>query len=490
MRFRTRRVLRVILAPALVALGTAAAIWADPSFVARSPFLFFFPAVIISAWFGGWVHGAVAAILSALAVSYYFPPFLAASAFQRADVLRLSLFLAESAVFTFLIHLVQNARDEAEAKNAEVRQGLDLISNLVDTVPSAIVATDEQGAVFLFNRAAEALTGYSRDEVFGKPLLDLFVPEEWRETVRLRFDPARHEEIRKPHRNPWVVKDGGERMIEWRCAALQTAAGIRILGVGHDVTELMLLEQSRDEAAREERAARLQAEEASRSKDLFLATVSHELRSPLTSILGWVSLIQSSADEELRVRGLSAIEGSARAQARLVEDLLDLSRAYAGKLELHSEPVDVRPLVASTVDLVLPEAQRKRLDIRTRIEQQDALVVNGDRDRLRQVLLNVLQNALRYTDDGGIEVAVARKSGFIELVVTDTGRGIDPEFLPKIFEPFTREMAQGKPDSQEGLGIGLAVVKRLVDLHGGEVVATSAGAGQGSSFHVRLPVAV
>ena len=481
--------LRPLLAPLLVTMALGLKWALDPAFSEKTPFLFFFPAVIIAAWLGGWLHGLAAILLSGTATFISFDGIPHLSMSQYAGALPLGLFVAESAFFVWLVSTLQRSRRDAVAQLDESASALTLIENLVETVPSAIVATDERGNITLFNRAAQTLTGYDRAEVLARPLLDLFVPAAWQETVKLRFDPSRRDTIRDPHRNPWILKDGTERMIEWRCAAMDTPRGSCILGVGHDVTETMILEQARDESIVIEQHARAAAEEANRTKDVFLATVSHELRSPLTAIMGWVELIRMTPDDpDMRERGLNALEDSAKSQARLVEDLLDLSRAHAGKLHLRPARMDVRPLIDSTVELVLPEVQRKQLTIET-VYDEDTLFVNADHERLRQVMANLLQNALRYTESGRIEIRVQRRDSHAEVIISDTGRGISSDFLPHIFEPFTREASRSQADKQSGVGIGLAVVKRLVELHGGSVAAESDGDGKGSQFRVTLPLA-
>lgn len=277
--------------------------------------------------------------------------------------------------------------------------------------------------------------------------------------------------------------------MEWRCAPLQSPDGLRVLAIGVDVTELQLMDDTREALMLAEREARKSAEEANAAKDRFLGTISHELRAPLTSILGWAQLLLRVPDDQpMLAQGLAAIEANARAQATLIEDLLDYTRLATGRVKLEENRVRVADIVLSTVEAFIPEAQKKRIEIRSAILVNDVFV-KGEERRLRQVFMNILQNAIRYTDEGFIEVRAEEREGEVAVHIQDTGRGIRPDFLPQIFERFTQESANDGP-GVAGLGIGLALVKDLVALHGGRVEATSEGPGKGSTFAVYLPIAL
>jgi signal transduction histidine kinase len=229
-------------------------------------------------------------------------------------------------------------------------------------------------------------------------------------------------------------------------------------------------------------------ESANRAKDEFLAVVSHELRSPLNAILGWSRLLRTSApDAETMDRGLEIIERSASSQARLIDDLLDVSRIISGNLRLNTMEVEPGILVAAAVDAALPLAQAKKIQLSSDVNGGVGLVA-VDPDRLQQVVANLLSNSIKFTPPGGtIHIRLDRENGAARLAVTDTGRGIPPEFLPRIFDRY--QQAAGVRDStQTGLGLGLAIVRHLVEMHGGTVSAASAGDGQGSTFQVKLPL--
>jgi signal transduction histidine kinase/CheY-like chemotaxis protein len=247
-------------------------------------------------------------------------------------------------------------------------------------------------------------------------------------------------------------------------------------------------ERERDSLLVREQAARERAEEASWAKDRFLATVSHELRNPLAAILSWASLLRRGAVDGQRARrGLEAIERSAKMQARLIDDLLDVSRIVAGKLKLDVRSTDLVPVIASALDTVRPAAEAKHLQLDVALDPATGLV-KGDPDRLQQIMWNLLSNSIKFTPDGGsVWVNLERFNRQAELRVSDTGQGIAPELLPHLFEPFWQAETNLNRRTA-GLGLGLTIVRHLVELHGGTVVAHSKGAGKGALFRVTIPL--
>ena len=237
-----------------------------------------------------------------------------------------------------------------------------------------------------------------------------------------------------------------------------------------------------------ERAAREDAEMANRLKDEFLATLSHELRTPLTAVLGWARMLRSGqVDEAALERGLASIERNAAAQAHLVEDLLDVSRIVTGKMRLDVRPVDLPAVVESAVEAVRPAATAKQIRLGMTVDPGTGHVI-GDPDRLQQIVWNLVSNSVKFTSrEGHVDIAVAPRDSHVEIVVTDTGQGIAPDVVPHVFERF-RQADSSTTRAHGGLGLGLALVKHLVELHGGSVVAQSAGPGQGATFTVRLPI--
>jgi PAS domain S-box-containing protein len=255
-----------------------------------------------------------------------------------------------------------------------------------------------------------------------------------------------------------------------------------------DITERKLAEQERERLLRLESTAREQAEEASRLKDEFLATLSHELRTPLTAMLGWVQMLRAGRlTPEKRERALETVERSARAQAQLIDDLLDVSRILAGKLRLEVEPMELPPVVTAALETVRPAAAAK--DIRLQVTLDSSCTVMGDTYRLQQVVWNLLANAVKFTPKGGrVQVLVERRDSSAEITISDTGQGISPDFQPHVFERF-RQADGGTTRAHGGLGLGLSIVRQLVEMHGGTVSVFSEGEGRGASFTVRLPLA-
>ena len=237
-----------------------------------------------------------------------------------------------------------------------------------------------------------------------------------------------------------------------------------------------------------ERRARAEAESIGRLKDEFLTTLSHELRTPLNSILGWAQLLKlGSLPEEKRADGIATIERNARHQAKLIEDLLDLSSIIAGKLKLHIQPMDLRSIVNNATESMLPTALAKGLNLSVTSDMSQDLV-NADMHRLQQVICNLLSNAIKFTPEGGsIRISMQQAATSVYVVVSDTGEGLSPTFLPHAFERF-RQADSSITKKFGGLGLGLSIVKQLVEMHGGTVTASSAGAGRGSTFTVQLPL--
>jgi signal transduction histidine kinase len=267
-------------------------------------------------------------------------------------------------------------------------------------------------------------------------------------------------------------------------AVLQTLADASSLALAN-----VDLYQELQQSLERERRARLAAEDVNRAKDEFLATLSHELRTPLNVIQGWVwTLNQPGVPEDIARRATEALERNVRLQARLIEDLLDISRAVAGKLTLERRTVGLGGLAGVAVEALRPDARAKNISLRLRVEGE-VPVVWADPDRLQQVLSNLLSNAIKFTPKGGaVDVTVRRGERSVLVEVRDTGAGLDPDFTSEMFKPF-RQADSSSTRHFQGLGLGLAIVKRIVELHGGTVKAASPGLGLGTTMTVELPEA-
>ena len=286
------------------------------------------------------------------------------------------------------------------------------------------------------------------------------------------------------------LPDGSTRWILASGRGIYDDAGkpIRMTGVTMDVTARKEAEEQRARLLEAERHARAEAEKHGRMKDEFLAILSHELRTPLNAILGWATVLRSGpADEDDLAQGLEAIERNARAQTQLIGDLLDMSRIISGKIRLEPQPVDLVGVIGSSIETVRPLANAREVQLRTALDVPGA-VVRGDPDRLQQVLCNLLTTAIKFTQaEGTVRVVLTREGKSACVRVIDTGEGIDKDFLPYVFARFR----QGDPATSRkygGLGLGLAIVRHLVELHGGAVAAHSDGLGAGATFTVTLPL--
>jgi len=386
-------------------------------------------------------------------------------------------------------------RDITERKRAEdaARDAYQRINFHVENSPLAVVEWDHDFRVSRWSDSAERLFGWKAEEVTGKHVGDWhFVFDEDVDAVEQVTNRQRvGEEVQGVQRNRNYTKDGDVLYCEWYNSVLRDEAGnlVSVLSQILDVTARKRGDEERAALLESERDARRQAEEADRLKDEFLATLSHELRTPLTAILGWAILINKGEIEDSHFdRAIETIERNARSQARLIDDLLDVSRIITGNLRLDIRTINLVSVVKAAKDGLLPTAEAKRITLHTEFAGETCLV-KGDPNRLRQVIWNLVLNAIKFTHRGGnVTISVGCFEPFVRLKVSDTGEGISPEFLPYVFDRF-RQAEGSLTRKQGGLGLGLAVVRHLVELHGGHVMAESPGRGQGSTFTVELPLA-
>jgi signal transduction histidine kinase len=262
---------------------------------------------------------------------------------------------------------------------------------------------------------------------------------------------------------------------------------VRTVGAALDITDQKMAEQFREETIAHEQELRAAAESANKLKDDFLSTLSHELRTPLTSIIGWTSLLRENQLEPTALRGIDTIERNARTQQRLIEEILDVSRIASGKFTFTPTRLELQPVIAAAVESIRPTAEARRIRLETSLSCSGVSVF-GDSDRLLQMASNLLSNAVKFTPpDGTVHVRLYGTGSSARFIVADTGEGIDPSFLPHVFDRF-RQGDSTTTRKQGGLGLGLAIVYHILELHGGTIRAESPGIGQGATFVVDLPI--
>ena len=363
----------------------------------------------------------------------------------------------------------------------------------VESSPLAVVEWDSDFRVSRWSKSAERLFGWKAEDVIGKHVNEWqFVFADDVDAVALVTNRQREGvEVQGVLRNRNYTRDGSILYCEWYNSVLRDDRDklVSVLSLVLDVTAREKSEEERAASLVRERDARRHAEEADRLKDEFLATLSHELRTPLTSILGWASMIRNGEVEGANaMRALETIERNARSQARLIDDLLDVSRIITGNLRLDLNPLNLTTIIEAAVDALRPTADVKDIQLRMEYISADCLV-KGDPNRLRQGIWNLLSNAIKFTQRGGnVNLSLYCVDETARLTVSDTGEGISESFLPYVFDRF-RQAEASISRRQGGLGLGLAVVRHLVELHGGTIEAESEGLGKGSTFTVDLPLA-
>lgn len=389
--------------------------------------------------------------------------------------------------------LAEEAQRALTSRLAKLYEQLQLSEDLYRTLFESIdqafclidVLFDDEGKAFDYrylqvNAAFEKQSGLR--EVVGKtirelvPTIEPFWPELYGRVIATG-ESARVE-------NPVL---GMKRWFEVYACRVGPAERRQVVVLFSDITERKNIEQERERLLRLEVDARRIAEEASRVKDEFLATVSHELRTPLNAMLGWVQMLRSGAvEEDRKERALETIERNARSQAQLIEDLLDMSRILAGKLRLELEPLDVAGVVGMSLESIRPAASAKGIRLAAALDSIGA--VSGDAHRLQQVVWNLLSNAVKFTPAGGdVKVMLRNLDSALEISVADTGQGIASDFLPHVFDRF-RQAEGGAARAKGGLGLGLSIVRQIVEMHGGTIAASSEGPGRGAVFTVHLPL--
>ena len=396
---------------------------------------------------------------------------------------------------------VWSFRDITERRLAETDS--QRLAAIVASSDDGIVGKDLRSIVTSWNAGAERIFGFSAEEMIGTSIMRLIPGDRRAEETEILSRIRRGERV-DHFETVRVHKDGREIAVSITVSPIKDSTGV-VVGaskVARDISRQKEVEVAVNEALEQaqianrerlhllesEREARSRAERASRMKDEFLATLSHELRTPLNAVLGWVNILQLEKCEGAElIQGLAVIERNARAQAQIIEDLLDMSRIISGKVRLDAQRVEISTVVQEAIDTVRATAEAKGVKLLNE-GNAGAESFSGDPHRLQQVFWNLLSNAIKFTPSGGtVQLRMTRSGCHIEVAVTDTGEGISPDFLPYVFDRFQQADAS-TTRHHGGLGLGLAIVKQLVELHGGNVSVTSEGAGRGATFTVRFPL--
>jgi PAS domain S-box-containing protein len=406
-----------------------------------------------------------------------------------------------------VVGIAENITERKQAEQA-LRASEDRFSKAFNLNPQPMSIRTLDGQIIDVNDGFLQLTGYTREEVIGRTATDLKL---WASSSD-RSALMRMLEERKSIRDMEIIfrmKTGEERVCLFSAEAITTGEQQYILAATSDITDRKRTEEERERLLAREQAARIEAEQAkklsvellqreqvaraeaevaNRAKDQFLATISHELRTPLNAILGWVGMLRNGRlDKATSAQALEIVERNAKAQTQLINDILDVSRIVTGKLRLEVRPVELSSVMQAAIDVIRPAANAKEISLQVTLDPR-AGPVSGDLDRLQQIVWNLLSNAVKFTPKGGqVQVRLERLNAQAKIAVSDTGIGINADFLPYVFDSF-RQADNSYTRAYSGLGLGLAIVRHLVELHGGTVEAFSQGEDKGATFEVRLPL--
>ncbi len=472
----------------------------EPLLFDRIPFAFFFVAVALTAWFGGY-GPCLFAVFVGTVVCWLFvlEPQYSWRLSEPFQWIGLVTFAFTGLIIAAFSGRTRKALEEGRRRTKEAEHSLQALNESERRFRGFAEHTQDVQWIIHADREELFYISPSFTTVYGRPTSELYedfsrmtdyLAEQDRDRFKAFLEKCKSGLVVEEYRI--IRPDGSEAWIRRRGFPILNERGDREYraGISQDISEEKRLGVERDRLLDSERVARQVAEQSNRLKDEFLANLSHELRSPLNAILGWMQVLkQEPSDAAVITQAHQAIERNGQALARLVEDLLDMNRIISGKFRLDVQTVDLASIIRETIESVIPAANAKEI----RVEQvlnPLAGPVKGDPNRLQQVIWNLLSNAVKFTPKGGkVQVHLERINSHCEISVSDTGRGIKAEFLPFVFDRF-RQQDSTATRVEGGLGLGLAIVKELVEHHGGSVSARSAGEGRGSTFIVALPIAV
>lgn len=448
------------------------------------PLITFYPAIVGAAWLCGLGPGLFTTVVSAFAAAYFWlPPAYSFRIANGTEALELSFFVITGVLMSTLMNLLDLTKQRFQVQSARLQ-------TLINDAPMGIALFDRELRFLDLNEHAALMDGIPKCEHPGRTASEL-LPE-----IGLRIEKVLRQ-----------VRDTGEPIFGLDLSGQTPAAPgqqrhwianfypvrieagrvVEIVAIGLEITERKRVEEALAEATRMAQAAQAEAERANETKDRLMAMVSHELRSPLQAIMGGTQVLRAQVHDAEADTFLSLIERNTRLEARLVYDLVDIARISTGKLSVTLQTTRLRSIIETVIESMQPRFIEKRLSSHWETLGPDRTVL-GDPERLQQIVSNLLSNAMKFTNSGGwINICLDRRNpSYVELRVSDSGIGMDESLIANVFMPFW----QGDSgDHHTGLGLGLTIVKSLVELHGGTVQAQSEGVGKGSTFVVRLPVA-
>ncbi len=453
----------------------------DPVLGDTLKFIAFFPAVAFAAWYGGLGPGIVAMLIGAgLADLFVFEPRYSFAVSRPENQMGFILYGLVSAAFIFMFNSYRRALLKVQASEIRYRR-------LFETAHDGILILDaEAGKTIDVNRFMLDLLGQTRESIVGKELWQVgLFPDAEKSKHALE---ATHSQGAIRNESTFFDRDGHRVNVEFVCNIYHEGERPVIQVNIRDISERKRFADEREAHLVNERLLRMEAETANRSKDMFLATLSHEMRTPLNAIVGWVGILrQQGCDDADLQEGLAAIDRNSKAQVQLIEDVLDVSRIVSGKMRLEIKPCEMAEIIRAGVETVRAAANARDIKLQTNLNQCASKVACDD-VRMQQVVWNLVSNAVKFTPVGGtVTVTLERERSSIKVEVKDNGQGMDKDLLPHVFDRF-RQADSSSRRRFGGLGLGLSIVKHIVEAHGGTVRAESDGEVKGSTFTVLLPI--
>lgn len=491
---------------AAVVLFTAIRSIVHPLLGDDGPFFLFILPVILGALVGNFFTGVIATLLCTMSgIVFFIQPYYSLKMENQRDFFNITTFIVVGVVVSWLVEQLHYTRALAETKAAEAlreaeesrvaedyfRESEARFRNVADAAPVMIWVADTTKKCVWFNSAWLEFTGRTMEQELENTRENAIHPDDFEHCTNVYFTafdqhkPYSMEYRLQQHSEEfhWVLDHGVPRFAP-------NGEFLGFIGSCVDIDDRRRVETEREKLLDEARQAHAQAEIANRLKDEFIGTVSHELRTPLNAILGWTQMLHGGlVTAEQTGKAIEVIERNAKSQAQLIEDLLDITRITSGKFRLNVRPIKLSEVIEAAIDTMRPAAEAKKIIIDKILDANTGLVL-GDADRLQQVVWNLLSNAVKFSSRAGrIEVRLEKIGAYVEIAVKDSGKGIEPDFLPYVFDRF-RQQDGATTRKYGGLGLGLAIVRNIVELHSGTVRADSEGENKGAIFTVRLPLHV